>query len=59
MVSAKKDCIGGVLSTRPAMNSDAAISLVGFLPKDTTQVLRAGAHCLQEDAELTMATDQG
>ena len=59
MVSTKKDCIGAVLSKRPAMNTEDSIQLVGFMPEDNAQTLRAGAHFLSEDAEETTANDQG
>jgi sarcosine oxidase subunit alpha len=59
MVSTKKDCIGAVLSKRPALNTDDALELVGFMPEDVTQGLRAGAHFLAADAPMTLANDQG
>ncbi len=59
MVSAAKDCIGKTLSTRPALNTNDANQLVGFIPVDSQQSLRAGAHFIDEGAPLTLASDQG
>lgn len=59
MVSKKKDCIGNTLSERPAMNSDDALSLVGFIPKDRSIQLKAGAHFVEPGCEFTTKNDQG
>ena len=59
MVSAGKDCIGKVLSQRPALIHDEAIRLVGLLPVDATQSLHAGAHFVAHGAERTLANDEG
>ncbi|MGQ7843110.1 sarcosine oxidase subunit alpha family protein [Granulosicoccus sp. 3-233] len=59
MVSTRKDCIGAVLSRRPALNNDDGLQLVGFMPEDSAQTLHAGAHFLLQDAEETTASDQG
>lgn len=59
MVSKKKDCIGNVLSERPALNMDAAIELVGLVPLDRNKTLKAGAHFIALDASISMENDQG
>ncbi len=59
MVSTKKDCIGAVLSRRSAMNASDAIQLMGFVPEDKSQTLRAGAHFLLPDAPETTESDLG
>lgn len=59
MVSTKKDCIGQTLSLRSALNKDDAIQLVGFMPVDKRETLRAGAHFIAEGAQSTLANDEG
>ncbi len=59
MVSAKKDCIGNVLSKRPAMNPDNPIELVGFVPLDANASLNAGAHFIRPNGEPNLASDEG
>ncbi|MFK8081621.1 MAG: sarcosine oxidase subunit alpha family protein [Granulosicoccus sp.] len=59
MVAAGKDCIGKVLSQRPAMNDDNAIRLVGFLPVEKSRSLHAGAHFIAKGAERVLANDEG
>lgn len=58
-VSAKKDCIGKVLSQRPEMMRDDAIRLVGFKPVDHSKQLIAGAHFITRGDAANMANDQG
>ena len=59
MVSQKKDAIGTKLSTRPEMNRDDDLRLVGFRPKDKSILLTAGAHFLNPGDPEDMAHDQG
>ena len=59
MVSKKKDSIGNTLSEREAMNSEDALSLVGFKPKDPSTPLSAGAHFVSAGSEPTTENDQG
>jgi len=59
MVSKKKDCIGGVLSERPALNRADAAKLSGFKPVDKSEALTAGAHFLSKGQDATMDNDQG
>lgn len=59
MVSKKKDCIGNVLSERPALNRDDGLMMMGFRPVDRSQDLSAGAHFISKGAEAIMATDEG
>ena len=59
MVSKKKDCIGNVLSERPAMNREDGLELMGFRPLDPTEELTAGAHLLALGATAETANDEG
>ena len=59
MVSQTKECIGNVLSQRPAMLRDDAIGLVGFRPVDRTKKLIAGSHFITRGDEALMNNDQG
>ena len=59
MVSAKKDCIGRVLSQRPEMLRADAPRLVGLRPVDPAARLIAGAHFLKPGAAASTENDQG
>ncbi|MGI9522477.1 MAG: sarcosine oxidase subunit alpha family protein [Hyphomicrobiaceae bacterium] len=63
LVSKKKDCIGNVLSERPALNRDDGLKLMGFRPVDRGKELSAGAHFInkgmEKGADETLANDQG
>ena len=59
MVSRKKDCIGGVLSQRPAMTDPDGVRLMGFRPVDISQSLIPGSHFINAGDEASMETDQG
>ncbi|WP_040771825.1 glycine cleavage T C-terminal barrel domain-containing protein, partial [Rhodopseudomonas sp. B29] len=59
MMSTKKDFIGRTLARRPGLTDPARPTLVGLVPVDKTQRLRAGAHFLDLGAAPTMANDQG
>ena len=59
MVSQRKDCIGNVLSRRPELVRHDAVCLVGFMPVDRSQELRAGAHFIAKGAEANTGNDQG
>ncbi len=59
MISRKKDCIGNVLSQRPAMNRDDGLVMMGFRPLDRSVELTAGAHFLAIDADDRMEADEG
>ncbi len=59
MVSAKKDCIGRVLSRRPALVDPSRASLVGIKPLDPWARLNAGAHLLALRADPSLENDQG
>ncbi len=59
MVSQKKDCVGAVLSRRTHMNRENNIELVGFMPIDPSNSLRAGAHLIEAGANATTANDKG
>lgn len=59
MVSRKKDCIGNALSQREALTNVDGLRLVGFIPADRQQSIKAGAHFVATDTEATLANDQG
>lgn len=59
MVSKKKDCIGNILSQRPALNSDDGIRLVGLVPENKQDPIKAGAHFIAKDVSATLENDQG
>ena len=59
MISKKKDCIGRVLSERPALNRSDAMKLSGFRPVDKSESLTAGAHFLSPGQDAAMENDQG
>jgi sarcosine oxidase subunit alpha len=59
MMSAKKDFIGRVMAQRPALIAADRPTLVGFLPVDAGERLRAGAHLLPLGAATSFENDQG
>jgi sarcosine oxidase subunit alpha len=59
MVSGKKDCIGRVMSQRPALLAEDRPALAGFRPVDRKARLRAGAHFLPVGAAAAVENDQG
>jgi sarcosine oxidase subunit alpha len=59
MVSAKKDCIGKVMASRPGLVEDTREQLVGLRGLDGKTELPAGAHLFDRDAEALSAHDQG
>ena len=59
MVNSGKDCIGKTLSLRPEINGTPALRLVGFMPANNTQSLRAGAHFIARGATPSTDTDEG
>ncbi len=59
MMSSKKDFIGRVLAQRSGLIDPDRPALVGIVPADRSQRLRAGAHFLARGAEPTMANDEG
>lgn len=58
MVSAKKDCIGQTMATRPGLVEDTREQLVGLKPVDEG-ALTAGAHLYDAEAEPTRVNNQG
>ena len=52
---AKKDCIGKVMASRPALLNEDRSMLVGFEPINSAQRLRAGAHFVPQGATQTAA----
>lgn len=59
MVSAKKDCIGKVLSQREGLVETTRARMVGLRPVGVVKQLSAGAHIFDVDAEHVHANDQG
>ena len=59
MVSKKKDCIGNILSERPALNREDGLRLVGFKPVDKSQSVPAGAHLIAKGKQASTETDEG
>lgn len=59
MVSAKKDCIGKVMSERPGLTGPQRPQLVGLETVNNTDSLRAGAHLFAKDVPITQAGDEG
>jgi methylglutamate dehydrogenase subunit C len=59
MMSAKKDFVGRVMATRPALLDPKRAKLVGLRPRDPRQRLYAGAHLLPVGAAFVADNDQG
>jgi methylglutamate dehydrogenase subunit C len=59
MVSQKKDCIGKIMSERPAMLEPDRPTLVGFKPVNPKEMLTGGAHFLDIGASPSLANDLG
>ncbi len=59
LVSAKKDCVGRVLSERPALVAFDRPILVGLKAVDPAQSLSAGAHLLAPGAPASAEHDDG
>lgn len=59
MMSTKKDFIGRVMAQRPVLLAPDRPALVGFIPANAPERLRAGAHLLPVDAAATFENDEG
>ncbi|MEP3332119.1 sarcosine oxidase subunit alpha family protein [Sedimentitalea sp.] len=59
MVSKKKDSIGSTLSEREGLNTEDALALVGFKPKNNAEMVTAGGHLMQQGTTVDAAHDQG
>jgi sarcosine oxidase subunit alpha len=59
LMSNKKDYIGRVMATRPALTDEDRPSLVGLRPLDAKARLRAGAHLLPAGKPVLAAHDEG
>jgi methylglutamate dehydrogenase subunit C len=59
MMSGQKDCIGRVLSGRPALTGPLRAVLVGVKPVNPYARLNAGSHFLTLGADATLENDQG
>ncbi|MGX9354614.1 sarcosine oxidase subunit alpha family protein [Roseobacteraceae bacterium S113] len=59
MVSAKKECIGKALASRPGLIDPEREQLVGLKPVGAVKQLSAGAHLYDEGAEAIRENGQG
>lgn len=59
MVSIKKDCVGRVMSQRPAMLEPDRPLFAGFRPLDPKTKLTGGAHFLNVGSQPSLAADLG
>ncbi|MEX3009736.1 sarcosine oxidase subunit alpha family protein [Hoeflea sp. TYP-13] len=59
MVSKKKDSIGNTLSERPDLNREDGLTLVGFVPANRGDELKAGAHFVSKGKAATTENDEG
>jgi sarcosine oxidase subunit alpha len=59
LVSKKKDCIGKVMSGRPALVAPDRQVLVGIIPVDLSMRLRSGAHLVARGSKPVAAADEG
>ncbi|CEJ14613.1 Aminomethyltransferase [bacterium YEK0313] len=59
LMSAKKDCIGKVMATRPGLTDPDRLALAGFRPVDRSQRLRAGAHFIPLGVAPRIEADEG
>lgn len=59
MISAKKDCIGKVMSQREGLLEASRERMVGLRPVGVVKQLSAGAHIFDVGAEHVHANDQG
>ncbi len=59
MMSAKKDYIGRMMAQREGLTDENRQCVVGILPVDKSDRLRAGSHLLKRNDPPSMANDQG
>ena len=59
MLSSKKDFIGRVMATRPALMDPSRPQIVGFRPVDPARRLRAGAHFIARGVAARAENDEG
>jgi sarcosine oxidase subunit alpha len=59
LLSKKKDFIGRALASRAALTDIGRPGLVGLLPVEKADRIRAGAHLLPQGAEPVAANDEG
>ncbi|WP_298850055.1 sarcosine oxidase subunit alpha family protein [uncultured Ruegeria sp.] len=59
MVSTKKDSIGSTLSAREALSDPDGLSLVGIQPVNNTEIVLAGGHVFDENAQHLPENDLG
>ena len=59
MISRKKDCIGQAAAARPGLIDETREQLVGLRAVAPTEVLTAGAHLFERNAEAVRINSQG
>lgn len=59
MVSAKKDCIGKLATTRPALTEPGRQQLVGLKPAGAVKMMSPGAHLFTDGDDAIRENDQG
>ena len=59
MVSARKDCIGKVMSQRPGLAEDSREQLVGLKPVGAVKQLVSGAHLFDTEDDPVRVNDRG
>ncbi|MEM6587086.1 MAG: sarcosine oxidase subunit alpha family protein [Pseudomonadota bacterium] len=59
MISAKKDCIGKAMATRPGLLGEEREQLMGFKPVGSVKEIVSGAHVFTDGDEVTRVNDQG
>jgi len=59
MMSSKKDYIGRIMAERPGLVDPDRPTLVGLMPVDRTQSLRAGAHFVRSGRPASSENDEG
>lgn len=59
LISAKKDCIGWVLSQRDGLTAKDSFRLVGVKPCDPSAEMFAGAHLMDKKGPIDADHDQG
>jgi sarcosine oxidase subunit alpha len=59
LASTRKDYIGRIMATRPALTDPARPRLVGLMPADGRSAIRAGGHLVGRGVAPVAANDQG
>ncbi|MEM7731985.1 MAG: sarcosine oxidase subunit alpha family protein [Pseudomonadota bacterium] len=59
MISAKKDCIGKAMATRPGLLGEEREQFVGLKPVGSVKEIVSGSHIFTDGDEVTRVNDQG